>query len=381
MTRRPLALLLLAAACTASPAPRGMPVPPSPTTAPATPSPTSSQAPPARAAWRAPYVPDLTAGARRTVVAVGGRVRLLDDRGRVLSDRYVPGGGYPDVRRGSDGTTYVVTRHDDGSIRLFRYDAGRFTELPGGDGDYPPRFTSGADVYRQDGETLRRTSPRSGAWALPVLADWQDGVKLWNVGDVPGESSGAVLVVVSTPGGPVAVSELIARCAVTSLGDGRQVVLDAPAPYQWELCSDAVVAPDGRIAVSVRDAGATDDRQDRLSVAYVDPVTLAVERRPVMPVQRGAGGDPAGFFVALPAGLVLYLPGHYAAGWVVDLRGRTPVAHRHDGEYGFSLAVAGPDAIWVWDYETPPRRIVVSTGATAPAPEVPPGASSVLRVR
>jgi hypothetical protein len=48
------------------------------------------------------------------------------------------------------------------------------------------------------------------------------------------------------------------------------------------------------------------------------------------------------------------------------------------------VAAAGPDAVWVWDDATPSssgRRVVVSTGANRPAPEVPAGASSVPRVR
>jgi hypothetical protein len=381
-----LAALLLVAACTSAPAAR----PATPAHAVPSRAAPSSAVPSSAAArpWRAPYVSDLVAGARHTLVSAGARVHVLDDAGHDTGAQWVPGGGWPRLVRGADGTTYAVAVGADGlDERLHRYAGGRFRRVDGGPGSYPERFSSGADVYRLNDTWLLRDTPRRAArrWQLPETPQLRsDAHGFIGLGDDPYEDVGRPLLVVTTPSGPVVVVALDARCAVTHLGTGRQVVLDAPPPYEYEFCGSAAVAPDGRLAVLARDSGA-EDRLDRLVLVSVDPVTLAVTRR-VLPVPLGRAQSFGGSLVALPGGLVAYLRDRTTP-YVVDLRPARPVVHRlparaaDDYSYG-QVAAAGPDALFVWGNGRTVDRLDVRTGRLDAAYlRLPAYVDSVLRDR
>lgn len=357
-----LALTLLA--CTSPAAPRVVPSP--------SPVPTATPRPP-----RLAYPVDLAPGARHTLVAAGGKVYLLDDAGRVVSARWMPGGGYPALSRGDDGKTYVTVHYDTGEERAYTYAGDRFNRLAFDGGYYPGRFVSRGAVYRQADTSLFRLAPPA-RWTLPYLDDFAPEAKGF-LGGGRDYDPGAPLAVVTLPSGPLVAAASDARCAVTDPARGRQVVIDAPAPYQWEFCADAAVAPDGNIALLARDASASDPaRRDRLVLIEVDPISLNVVRRAtLMSLRRGM--QQAGRLVALPGGLAAYLY-DTRDNFVLDLRGPKPVAHRVP-DLGYLAAAAGPDAIFVWGDAKTVARVTLPTGRVErTALRLPGYVSGVVRV-
>jgi hypothetical protein len=362
------ALALTLAACTS-------PAPPRARSSPSSVPPAGVSARPARLA----YPVDLAPGARHTLVAAEGRVYLLDDAGRVVSARRMPGGGSPALSRGDDGRTYAVVQVDTAPDGVYRYDGGRFTRLSGESGYYPDRFVSRGAMYRQSGTTLFRLAPRA-RWELPYLDDFAPGAKGFQGGGRD-QDAGVPRVVVTLPSGPVVVTASDARCAVTDPAGGRQAVIDAPAPYHWQFCPDAALGPNGNLVLLARDAGAYETkRRDRLVVVEVDPAGLEVVRRTVV-MSLPPGLQQVARLVALPGGLVAYVRNDDGGCYVLDLRGPKPVAHRVP-DLGFLVAAAGPDALFVWDWvERTVARVTVSTGRVEQtALRLPQAVSGVVRV-
>jgi hypothetical protein len=190
---------------------------------------------------------------------------------------------------------------------------------------------------------------------------------------------GSALAVVTLPSGPVVASASDARCAVTDPAGGRQNVIDAPAPYHWEFCADAAIGRHGTLTLLARDAGDYDTgTRDRIVLVEVDVVSLEVVRRSVLltlpPQQQGPGR-----LIALPGGLVA-LVRDGRADYVIDLRGPKPVTHRIP-TLGYEVAVAGPDAFFVWGGGPDVARVTVSTGRVErTALHLPSSVTGVVRV-
>jgi hypothetical protein len=347
------ALALVLTACTSPAAPVA-----GPSASPTRPSRPPSVAP-SPAPARLAYPVDLAPGARHTLVAAQGKIYLLDDAGRIVSTRRMPGGGYPAFTRGDDGKTYAIVRYDAADDGLYTYAAGRFTLVSKDGGYYPLRFVSRGVRYRQSGTTLSRLAPRT-QWQLPYLDDFAPDAKGF-LGGGRDLDAGTPLVVVTMPSGPVVVTASDARCAITDPAGGRQNVIDAPAPYHWEFCPDAAIGPNGNLVLVARDAGGYPaQRRDRLVVIEADPVSLSVLRRTVVR-SVPESQQQAGQLLALPGGLAAYLHDPYGDCYVLDLRGPKPVAHVVPN-VGNLVTAAGPDALFVWGDGKTVARITVSTG-------------------
>jgi hypothetical protein len=375
--RTPAVLAALAlAACTATAPPSAPP----PAAAPPTPA-TATTAPPRT---RLRYAPEPAAGAHHTLVSAGGRVYLYDDAGRLVSERWMPGGGWPSFRLGSDGrTVYVLVEHEQQPYTLWTYRGGHLAQTASPGGWYPRRFESGGVVYRDGIGDLVRDLPRSRArsWRVPDVDPYVPGAKSGRHGDDGPYAD--VLLVATLAGEPVAVHALLGRCAVTDFSDSRQRMLDAPRPYFLRLCGDAVVAPDGGLAVLVRDGGDyVTDRPDEIALVTVDPVTLTERRRVVLRRDGlGIGTDFPGRLVALPGGLAAVVQGVGSRWWVADLRGAKAVLHAIPDDLGYEVTAAGPDALYLWGAGSTVARVTVSTGRVERAALRLPGpVHGVLRV-
>ena len=309
---------------------------------------------------------------------------LLDDAGRIVSTQRVPGGGRPSFRLGSDGrTVYATVEQDDYTSTLWTYARGRFTRTAGRGGWYPRRLESGGVVHHGGvGDVLVRDLPRARAttWPLPDTDPYLSLAKSDGHGD--DRPYGEALLVATLAGEPVAVHEMLGRCTVTDFAGGRQGMVDPPPPYLLRLCGDAVVDPDGDIAVLARDAGDwMTERRDETVLVTIDPLTLAERRRVVLRRTRQMPStDFPGRLVALPGGLAAVVRGGRDAWYVADLRGAKPVLHRTP-YLGFEVAAAGPDALYVWDYDRTVSRVTVSTGRVErDVLRVPGHVTSVLRI-
>jgi hypothetical protein len=350
-------------------------------TAPPAPSPlppvTSAPAPVRRPA-RLAYVPDLAPGTHHTLVSAGGRLYVLDDSGRVVSSRWLTGGGEATLAH-AGGTAYAAVSREGGPQRLWTYRDGVLTETGGG-GYYLGRFASGGRTYRMVGDDVVRDAPRR-RWAMP---EEPSGYAPEAKGYHGGDGGRDVLATFTTPHGPVVVSALSGRCELDDLGRGLQTVLDAPLPWHWELCGAAAVDTDGRIVLLARDSGDYfgAGTHDRAVLLHVDLDTLAVVDRTVLTALPPGYGPDVATLVALPGGLVAYLRSP-TGDWVVDLRGDRPVKHRLPvRNLGYATMAAGPDAFFVLQGGRDVARVTVSTGRVERhALHLPSYVTGVVRVR
>lgn len=373
-------LALALVACT-SPATQPRPTPAAPT---------AEAAPRTLKPLRLRYRSELTPKATRTLVAAGGHAFLLDDTGRVLDKRWLPFGTSMTFAVGN-GTTYAVAdsslENEVPDVRLYRYDSGRFTELERSRVAYPDRFASGGRTYHYEvteeyDDYL--ADDRGHRWFMEDVDPLRPNTGgVIGMGRDPGP--GWVAQVVTTKTGPIRVNVLDGRCTVTHAGEGRQIVLDAPEPWRWQLCGASAVDTDGRLAILAADAGGDAGTRDRLVLIHVDPGTFEVERRVLF--TRTWWANPAGDLVALSGGLAAFgrdLDGFYVA----DLRpGSKAVRHAVDlgwssEDYGFEVAAADADHLFVWGNGTTVARVDVRTGRVERnALRLPYYVSSVVRVR